>query len=260
MLFFRRPIQSGYDYQEYYPYLADFDQARFRWEIGIRRPKFVRQLALIRRLAPGASTLLDVGAGPGYLCAVANELGFKATGIEPSDAARRAGEQQFAVTYTQLEDVDDQSLDVITCHHVLEHVEWPTEFLRTLRAKLKPTGLLVLHVPNQQPLSFWLRETAARGRADTFCTLYYPIHINGFTSQSLARTVERAAFRVVSLANASMWSMHYDPFFLANYFRNQGSPARSALQVARHAARCAVDVAGNSFGRGDWVIGHFRAM
>src|SRR5262245_44165711 len=86
MLFFPRPIHSSYDYQEYYPYLAEFDHARFQWEIGIRRPKFVRQLALIRRFAPGASTLLDVGAGPGYLCAVANELGFKATGVEPSDA------------------------------------------------------------------------------------------------------------------------------------------------------------------------------
>ena len=80
------------------PYLADFDLARFQWEIGIRRPKFVRQLALIRRLAPQARTLLDVGAGPGYLCAVANELGFKATGVEPSDVARRAGEQQFSVS------------------------------------------------------------------------------------------------------------------------------------------------------------------
>jgi SAM-dependent methyltransferase len=259
MLFFRRPIRFSYDYQEYYPYLADFDLARFQWEIGIRRPKFVRQLALIRRLAPQSRTLLDVGAGPGYLCAVATELGFKARGVEPSDVARQAGEQQFSVSYTQLEDVDDESLDVITCHHVLEHVEWPIEFLRTLRAKLKPHGLLVLHVPNQQPLSFWLREQASGGRADTCCALYYPIHINGFTSHSLARTVERAAFRAVSLSNASMWSMHYDPFFLANYFRNKRSHARSALRVAKHAARCAVDVMGTSFGRGDWVIGHFRA-
>jgi hypothetical protein len=32
-----------------------------------------------------------------------------------------------------------------------------------------------------------------------------------------------------------------------------------AVKVAKHAARCAIDVLGNAFGRGDWVIGHFRA-
>jgi SAM-dependent methyltransferase len=259
MLFFARPIGSGYDYQDYYPYLADFDRARFEWEIGIRRPKLVRQLALIRHMTPQAMTLLDVGAGPGYLCAVAKEQGFEALGIEPSSAARLAGEREFSVAYTELDEVSNGSMDVITCHHVLEHIEWPAKFLLSLRAKLRPGGLLVLHVPHQQPLSFLLRERVRRGQPDTFCTLYYPIHINGFTTRSLGNLVERASFRVVCLTNASMWSMHYDPFFLANYFRNGQSHALGAVKVARHIARCAVDVLGNAFGRGDWVIGHFRA-
>jgi SAM-dependent methyltransferase len=257
MLFFARPIGSDYDYQDYYPYLADFDRARFEWEIGIRRPKLARQLALIRRMMPQAVTLLDVGAGPGYLCAVAREQGFEPLGIEPSSAARLAGEQQFSVAYTELDEVSDGSLDVITCHHVLEHIEWPAKFVQTLRTKLRPGGLLVLHVPHQQPLSFLLREKSMKRQPDTFCTLYYPIHINGFTARSLTYLVERASFRVVSLANASMWSMHYDPFFLANYFRYGQSHALGAVKVAKHAARCAIDVLGNAFGRGDWVT--FRA-
>jgi SAM-dependent methyltransferase len=259
MLFFARPISSDYDYQDYYPYLADFDRARFEWEIGIRRPKLVRQLALIRRMMPQAVTLLDVGAGPGYLCAVAKEQGFEALGIEPSRAARLAGEQQFSIAYAELDEVSAGSLDIITCHHVLEHIEWPAKFLQTLRTKLRPGGLLVLHVPHQQPLSFLLRERLMKRQSDTFCTLYYPIHINGFTARSLAYLVERGSFRVVSLASASMWSMHYDPFFVANYFRNGQSLALGAVKVAKHAARCAIDVLGNTFGRGDWVIGHFRA-
>jgi SAM-dependent methyltransferase len=257
MLFFARPINT-YDYQEYYPYLAEFDRRRFEWEIGIRRPKFARQLRTIKRFAPQATALLDVGAGPGYLCAVANELGFKALGVEPSDDARKAGERQFAVTYTELDAVPDESVDVIMCHHVLEHIEWPAQFLATLRAKMRPGGILALHVPNQQPLSFLLREKAATRPGQTYCTLYHPIHINGFTSQSLARVVGDASFEVVALRNVSMWSSYYDPFFLANYFR-QSPPLVAALKVSKHAARCAVDVLGNPFGRGDWVVGHFRA-
>jgi SAM-dependent methyltransferase len=193
MLFFARPIGSDYDYQDYYPYLADFDRARFEWEIGIRRPKLARQLALIRRMMPQAVTLLDVGAGPGYLCAVAREQGFEPLGIEPSSAARLAGEQQFSVAYTELDEVSDGSLDVITCHHVLEHIEWPAKFVQTLRTKLRPGGLLVLHVPHQQPLSFLLREKSMKRQPDTFCTLQ-PSDPHKRVHRTIANLPRRASF------------------------------------------------------------------
>ena len=56
----------------------------------------------------------------------------------------------------------DGSVDVIICHHVLEHIEFPQTFLRALRTKLRVGGLLVVHVPNQEPLSFYLRNKLAR--------------------------------------------------------------------------------------------------
>lgn len=95
---------------------------------------------------------------------------------------------------------------------------------------------------------------------DTSCSLYYPIHINGFTSQFLVRVVERQKLSTISVEKASMWSSYYDPVFLANYNRKGHSTVYASLQVAKHAARCAIDVFGNRFDRGDWVIGHFRAV
>src|SRR5215468_7475556 len=98
--------------------------------------------------------LLDVGAGPGYLCSVAQEDGWNAIGVEVSEEAVRHGTKQFGVTYRSLDEVNEESVDALTCHHVLEHVENPDRFLETLRRKLKFGGLLVLHVPHQQPLTF----------------------------------------------------------------------------------------------------------
>jgi hypothetical protein len=67
-----------YDYKDYYPYLKDFDEARFEWELDIRRSKFLRQLHDIRQFVPEGSTLVDIGAGPGYFCRVATEQGWNA--------------------------------------------------------------------------------------------------------------------------------------------------------------------------------------
>jgi SAM-dependent methyltransferase len=260
MLYYRRPIESPFEYQEYYPYLSGFDADRFKWELGIRRGKFNAQLSAIERLLPDVRILVDVGAGPGYFSRVAAERGYTALAVEPSDAARRAGTEQFGVEYTKLEELADASVDVIVCHHVLEHIEWPQSFLKTLRDKLRAGGLLVLHVPNQQPLSFLIRDRVRPDETATKCAMYYPVHINGFTARSLVRTVERQNFRAVTTFDVSMWSAYYDPFFLANFYRDGRSAVSATRSVLTHAARCAIDVIGNPIGRGDWVIGYFRAI
>jgi 2-polyprenyl-3-methyl-5-hydroxy-6-metoxy-1,4-benzoquinol methylase len=259
LAFFSRPISLPADYQDYYPYLSEFDTQRFDWEVNIRRKKYMAQLALIRNLMPVANILVDIGAGPGYFIKVAKEEGFHAVGVEPSVEARNAGTEHLGVTYTQPADIADNSVDVVTCHHVLEHVEWPQHFLSVIHQKLNDGGLLVIHVPNLQPLSFFIRDLLQSSADDTHCSLYYPEHINGFTSASLVRTVENQKFKLIQIENASMWSVHYDPFFLANYYRNC-SVLRASYKVVRHAARCTIDNLGNLFNRGDWLVAHFRVI
>ena len=128
--YFARPIEQAADYQEYYPYLDEFSGERFRWELGIRRSRFRRQLAEVRSFSPHGKTLIDIGAGPGYFCQIAKECGWTARGVEISTPA--AGATHFGVDYTTLAEVPDESVDVITCHHVLEHIEDPRDFLATL--------------------------------------------------------------------------------------------------------------------------------
>ncbi len=259
MLYFRRPIVSDHTYQDYYPYLDSFDEKRFDWELKVRRKNYISQFALMRKYVPHAKTHLDVGAGPGYLCKVAHDEGFESQGVEIAEFARVAGEQYFDVDYVKLEDVPDNSVDVITCQHVLEHMEWPQEFLKELHKKLSKNGLLVIHVPNQQPLSYYLRDLLIKNE-EVSCAMYYPEHINGFTSESLVNVVEQQKFKVATVFNASMWSCHYDPFFLANYYRNKADWFRSSMRLVKHSLRCSVDVMGNNIGRGDWVIGYFRKL
>ena len=59
--------------------------------------------------------------------------------------------------------------------------------------------------------------------------MYYPIHINGFTSRTLQRTIERQPFKSMSVFNVSMWSSYYDPFMVSNYYGSDRSVILASL-------------------------------
>ena len=215
VVFFDRSNINCDSYESYYPYLVNFDDARNQWELNIRRKKYRRQLAVMEKYSPGRH-LIDVGAGPGYFCRVACEEGWVAKGVEVSETAVQHGRQHFQVEYTSLDRIAEASVDAITCHHVLEHLAHPREFLETIRRKLVPGGLVVIHVPHQQPLTFWLRDRLARYLCpdrDTRCCLYGSIHISGFTRGSLRNAVERVGLKTHFTRVTGMWSKYYDPFF-----------------------------------------------
>ncbi len=257
-IFYDRDEIEHEDYQDYYPYLKGFDAERFEWEVRIRRPKFKKQLALMRRYVSGdRPRLLDVGAGPGYLVRVAQEEGWDVTGAEISAEAVRHGEHQYGASYIALDEVEDESLDALTCHHVLEHIDEPIAFLETFYRKLKPGGLLVLHVPHQQPLTFALRDKIKQltsgGEAETVCKLYGDIHLSGFTEDSLRAVVERCGFETHFTKTPGMWSKYYDPFF----FRGLAQEGRWGF-IARKVVRQGLEKLGEPFGMGDWVVGYFH--
>lgn len=266
VVFYPRPIEYPADYGSYYPYLRGFDSARFGWELGIRRSKYRYQLRVIRALYPGARTLLDVGAGPGYFCKVACDEGWEALGVESSAPAIEAGTREFGVRYLPLDDVAEGSMDAVTCFHVLEHIEHPAAFIHKLRAKLRRDGILVLHVPNLEPLTFAIRNflrARVRPGAARLSHCYYPEHLTGFNPDSLPRVLARHGFEAIRIRTVSMWSVFYDPFFLLNYFRDVGGRPIDRVdypRLIRHTARCLADGFGALLGRGDWIVGHFRAV
>lgn len=109
--------------------------------------------------------------------------------MEVSEVAVEHGRQHFQVEYTSLDKIAEASVDAITCHHVLEHLAQPQEFLEVIWRKRVPGGLFVVHVPHQQPLTFGLRDLLGRNLGpdrDTWCSLYGNIHISGFTKSRSA--------------------------------------------------------------------------
>lgn len=141
----------------------------------------------VERLTPGR--VLDVGCGKGWILHEFRGRGWEVSGTEMSPDA--AG---FAVNRLRLPvrcgDLQAQAFpaahfDVVTLWHVLEHLRDPVETVREAARLLKPGGLLVLAVPNQQGY------LARIGRGKWF-HLDVPRHLYHYNPTTLRRLVETA--------------------------------------------------------------------
>ena len=101
---------------------------------------------------PPGSRFLDVGCGFGFsLDYATHALGWKGRGVDPARLAEAGREQlglPIELAYLKDNDPARGSMDVVLGSEVLEHLPSPREFVRLLRAMLRPGGVLVLTTPN----------------------------------------------------------------------------------------------------------------
>jgi SAM-dependent methyltransferase len=84
--------------------------------------------------------------------------------------------------------VPDSSVDVVICHHTLEHLLEPAKALRELVRILKPAGWLILHVP-------WERER----RYARFDPAEPNHHLHGWNAQTLGNLAGVMGFKIESI-------------------------------------------------------------
>lgn len=93
--------------------------------------------------------VLDYGCGAGEFIKFI-EKDFQTLGFEPNSIARKAAIEKTSDSkiIASLDEVDDNSLDVITLWHVFEHIDNQDDILEKFYKKLKNSGLLIIAVPN----------------------------------------------------------------------------------------------------------------
>jgi len=95
--------------------------------------------------------LLDYGCGTGEFLHTCKKKNWNIAGIEPSASAReQASKKNHVKIASSIPELIDNEFDIITLWHVLEHVPNLTEVLQLLKSKLKPTGILIIAVPNHK--------------------------------------------------------------------------------------------------------------
>lgn len=137
-------------YYESEDYISHTDGKRSLFE---RMYHFIKNIALKNKVKlinakSQKGKLLDIGAGTGDFLVVAKNDGWDTTGIEPSDKAKAIAINKEVNFANSLSDLKDHSFDVITMWHVLEHVPNLHEYILELKRLLKPTGTILIAVPN----------------------------------------------------------------------------------------------------------------
>jgi SAM-dependent methyltransferase len=106
----------------------------------------------IKHLLTAKLSILDVGTGGGEFAYLLSSLDHDVQGIEPNKGYGEysAAEYGLKLHHSFIQDVDlqEQSFDLITIWHVLEHTEDPSFVLNKLQRLLKPDGTLVVEVPS----------------------------------------------------------------------------------------------------------------
>jgi SAM-dependent methyltransferase len=137
---------------------------------------------------------VDIGCGRGDLLAMFCERGGgSGYGFDPSyaGAAEPAGRSWVIKReYFGAEQAAAIRPALVSCRHVLEHVEDPVGFLRTLRDALEVAGdaVLYLEVPSGEEL------LESQGLWD-----YLYEHVSYFTAQSLEHVLRAAGFEVLAM-------------------------------------------------------------
>jgi 2-polyprenyl-3-methyl-5-hydroxy-6-metoxy-1,4-benzoquinol methylase len=151
------------------------------------------QVRLIQKHATGRN-LLDVGCAQGFFLYNASRAGYAAKGIEISQDAAEYGIREFdldieARPFEELQ-FPENHFDVVTLWQVLEHVPYPLTVLKEVHRILKPQGLLAVSTPNIEgiPAKILRRKWWDIKR----------LHINQFSTRTLADILENAGFRNTS--------------------------------------------------------------
>jgi 2-polyprenyl-3-methyl-5-hydroxy-6-metoxy-1,4-benzoquinol methylase len=147
--------------------------------------------------------LLDIGAGTGDFLVVAKNDGWDTTGIEPSAKAKAIAINKGVNFATNLSNLESHSFDVITMWHVLEHVPNLDEYILELKRLLKPTGTIIIAVPN-------FKSFDANYYGRFWAAFDVPRHIWHFSKTAIDKLFAEKGMKLVKVL-----PMKFDSFYVS---------------------------------------------
>ena len=168
----------------------------------VKRNAIKQKVALIAKYSSNRS-VLDIGAGTGDFLVAAKNDGWNTLGIEPNESAKQLAKNKGVNFIENLESISDDSFDVITMWHVLEHVRNLDYQLDQLKRICKPGGIVIIAVPNYKSFD-------AQYYKEFWAAYDVPRHLWHFSKNGIQKLFAQQNFQLVKMK--PMW---FDSFYVS---------------------------------------------
>ncbi|CAD0003743.1 MULTISPECIES: class I SAM-dependent methyltransferase [Flavobacterium] len=193
-------------YYESEDYISHTDNKRSVFEKAYH---FVKNIALKNKLnlinseQTQKGKILDIGAGTGDFLLTAKNDGWETFGVEPSERAKEIAKKKGISFVEQISELENNFFDVITMWHVLEHVPNLELQIQELKRLLKPTGTLIVAVPN-------FKSFDAKHYGEFWAAFDVPIHFWHFSKKAI-----KSLFEKVDMKLEKVLPMKFDSFYVS---------------------------------------------
>ena len=174
--------------------------------------------------AASSQNLLDIGCGVGDFLLYAKEKGCKVTGIEPNEDARKIAEKKLdckILSPEELQNIPENSFDIVTMWHVLEHVADLKTEIHHLQRILKKDGRLVLALPNYKSYD-------AEYYKDKWAAYDVPRHLSHFSQTSIKNIFKGTELQLIDIKPLK-WDSFYISTLSEQYLNNKNSFIKGIL-------------------------------
>jgi SAM-dependent methyltransferase len=160
--------------------------------------------------------LLDVGSGTGAFVSEMSKNGWRVTGLEPDEGARKVAKEEFNCDLKntdKLFELPQNSFDVITLWHVLEHVHELKIYITQLKNLLRQNGKLIIAVPNYTSFD-------ASTYKEHWAAYDVPRHLYHFSPLSMKYLMEQNQLKITGYK--PMWFDSFYVSLLSSKYKNKG--------------------------------------
>jgi 2-polyprenyl-3-methyl-5-hydroxy-6-metoxy-1,4-benzoquinol methylase len=184
----------GEQYRQEYSHNAEAAATHAREIFRVYKNYQQARLHHILPLLSASSRLLEVGASAGqFLSHVKHKVGeVNAIELDKACCAFMGSHLGIDADAEFLENsrFADQTYDLVCAFQVIEHVEQPVTFLKTLKRATRKGGTIFIEAPNLRDplLSVWDMSTYRK-------FFYHSAHLHYFTEASLTKVAREAGFR-----------------------------------------------------------------
>ena len=158
---------------------------------------YARRLHYLDLLPETIQTVLELGAGPAWICRAAKEQRSNVMTIAQDISDECVSHCPWVDRYlvgdlSQLE--PNGSIQLAAMTHVIEHLPRPADFLCQLAAYMAPGGKVYITAPHRPAL--WRPDQGIAPWLD-YSYLHVPAHISYLSEKWMRLTVAKAGFRLV---------------------------------------------------------------